>query len=399
MIGWMRALIVAIAAGLLLAPTAVPEPAVASQEVSLTVAAYRYWSTGGNTHHVAGVVRNTSPYRVNGYAAMRLAPGNGSPDVSKSVQLFTWNLAPGATSGFEVAVGYYGPGTPHLIEISAGGYVVDTLPLGGVGVTRIGPVEPNGTDPPAVLVEVRNGMTWPLQLASVTATFFMANGSVGTAGQTLPAVLIDPGDSYMTWVYGLSEVDATSVDLSINGNPQDADPYTAVAWTNWFHDVGSSAFRAEIAWLREVGVTTGCGSFLFCPAASVTRAQMASFLARALDLPATATDYFSDDETSSAENDINRLAAAGITSGCAVGLYCPNGLVTREQMASFLARALELPPTATDYFTDDETSTHEANINRLAASGITSGCSATKYCPKTNVSREQMAAFLYRALH
>jgi hypothetical protein len=40
---------------------------------------------------------------------------------------------------------------------------------------------------------------------------------------------------------------------------------------------------------------------------------------------------------------------------------------------------------------------HEGNINRLAASAITAGCSATHYCPGLHVTREQMAAFLHRA--
>ena len=48
-------------------------------------------------------------------------------------------------------------------------------------------------------------------------------------------------------------------------------------------------------------------------------------------------------------------------------------------MAIFLDRALHLPTTSKDYFTDDEGRTGEAAINRLAKSGITSGCTATKY--------------------
>jgi hypothetical protein len=54
--------------------------------------------------------------------------------------------------------------------------------------------------------------------------------------------------------------------------------------------------------------------------------------------------------------------------------------------------------TTTDFFTDDETNVHEVHINRLAASAITSGCTATTYCPAGIVTRGQMAAFLHRAL-
>jgi hypothetical protein len=163
-------------------------------------------------------------------------------------------------------------------------------------------------------------------------------------------------------------------------------------------DARFSSFEAEIEWLYGAGITTGCSSERFCPDDRVTRAQMASFLVRALELPSTSTDSFTDDGASSHQADINALAAAGVTTGCAPARYCPTGTVSREQMASFLARALDLPATTTDHFRDDESSSHEADINRLASAGITSGCSKDRYCPKQPVTRGQMAAFLYRAL-
>lgn len=164
-----------------------------------------------------------------------------------------------------------------------------------------------------------------------------------------------------------------------------------------FTDV--DGFEFEIAWLYREGITGGCTATRFCPDNGVSRGQMAAFLNRALGLPGTATDFFDDDDGTIFENDINELAAAGITGGCATRRYCPNSLVTREQMASFLVRAFLLPPSSTDFFTDDETSIHEGSINALAAADITGGCTATRYCPRSNVTREQMAAFLYRAFN
>ena len=67
-------------------------------------------------------------------------------------------------------------------------------------------------------------------------------------------------------------------------------------------------------------------------------------------------------------------------------------------MASFLARALALPAADGDHFTDDAGTAHEDAINRIAEAGITSGCTATRFCPNGIVNRQQMAAFLYRAL-
>jgi N-acetylneuraminic acid mutarotase len=73
---------------------------------------------------------------------------------------------------------------------------------------------------------------------------------------------------------------------------------------------------------------------------------MASFIARGWDLPPTGTDFFTDDDTSTHQDNINRIAAAGITTGLGAGTYQPNGLVTRAQMASFIARAIQWDQTS-----------------------------------------------------
>ncbi|HEY7564393.1 MAG TPA: S-layer homology domain-containing protein [Acidimicrobiia bacterium] len=157
-------------------------------------------------------------------------------------------------------------------------------------------------------------------------------------------------------------------------------------------------FEADIVWLAENGITLGCGNDRFCPDLAVTRGQMASFLVRALGLPASAVDAFTDDNGSIHEADIQALAAAGITVGCGGSRFCPDLAVTRAQMASFLVRALSLPASVVDAFTDDNGSIHEADIQALAAAGITFGCGGSRFCPTTAVARGQMAAFLYRAL-
>ena len=132
---------------------------------------------------------------------------------------------------------------------------------------------------------------------------------------------------------------------------------------------------------------------------------MAAFLARALSLPAASGVDFRDDDRSLFEDAIERLAAAGITRGCnppTNDRFCPDEVVTRGQMAAFLARALSLPAPSGVDFTDDDRSTFEDAIERLATAGITRGCnppSNTRFCPDAPVTRGQMAAFLTRALY
>ena len=175
---------------------------------------------------------------------------------------------------------------------------------------------------------------------------------------------------------------------------------TSLAFTtgnSQFVDTDGNQFVNEINWLASAGITNGCGGERFCPADPVLRDQMASFIARALGLPASTTNWFSDDAGNQHEANINRIAQAGVTLGCGGGRYCPATAVSREQMASFLARALGLPAASADYFSDDEASPHEADINRLAQSGVTLGCGPSAYCPSALITRDQMAAFLFRA--
>jgi hypothetical protein len=169
-----------------------------------------------------------------------------------------------------------------------------------------------------------------------------------------------------------------------------------------FGDVDeSNTFRADIAWLSNSGITAGCNppaNDRFCPDATVTRGQMAAFLARGLDLAPADGDLFRDDDNSPFESDIERLAAAGITSGCGPQRFCPDDPVTRGQMAAFLSRALALPQTGDDSFRDDDRSPYEGDIERLAAAGITTGCTPDRFCPTNLITRAQMAAFLRRAI-
>ena len=168
-----------------------------------------------------------------------------------------------------------------------------------------------------------------------------------------------------------------------------------------------SVHAAAIDALWEAGVTSGCGTepLRYCPSAPVTRAQMASFLRRALDLPEAAPAGFVDVDPGSVHAAaIDALREAGVTSGCGTEplRYCPSAPVTRAQMASFLRRALDLPEAAPAGFVDvDPGSVHAAAIDALREAGVTSGCGTEplRYCPSAPVTRAQMASFLRRALN
>ena len=153
--------------------------------------------------------------------------------------------------------------------------------------------------------------------------------------------------------------------------------------------------------LAATGITRGCRKNYYCPVEEVTRAQFASLLVRAFPdlVPDNAEDFFDDDDASAHQGAINRLASAGITVGCGPRRFCPGESLTRAQMATPLARALPSLVSATrDHFSDDDDHAHEAAINVLAQNGVLSGCGPGRFCPDDLVRRDQMATLLTRVL-
>lgn len=190
-----------------------------------------------------------------------------------------------------------------------------------------------------------------------------------------------------------------------------------------FVDDDESIFEADIEWLASTGVTLGCNppaNDRYCPNEPVTRGQMAAFLTRLAGLTGfEMTSPFVDDDASVFENEIAVLAYLGVTAGCnppANDEFCPSDLVTRGQMAAFLVRMFGLPPgpshTFCDAYFDDfgcplphgeidnfrePVTIFASDAESLYGAGITTGCSENYFCFTENVSRGQMAAFLYRA--
>jgi hypothetical protein len=175
-----------------------------------------------------------------------------------------------------------------------------------------------------------------------------------------------------------------------------------------FSDVPvGAAFYEEIGKLSAVGVTQGCGGGNYCPGSNVTREQMAAFIIRALgdfNPPPPATQRFGDVPSSNPfYGFIEQMAVRQITLGCGGGNYCPTANVTREQIAAFIIRALHepgyVPPApGSQRFADVPSSNpFYAHIEEMAVRAITLGCGGGNYCPTANVTRGQMAAFLVRA--
>jgi hypothetical protein len=163
------------------------------------------------------------------------------------------------------------------------------------------------------------------------------------------------------------------------------------------------------------GVTSGCSSNprQYCPEAAVTRGQMAVFLLLAKEAPGyvpppCTTAPFTDVPASSPLCPwIQELAHRGVTSGCGGGSFCPDSVVTRDQMSVFLLSTLEGPgyappacPVNSSPFTDVPSSSPFCPwVAELSRRGISGGCSPGSFCPGNPVNRAQMAVFLVSNFH
>ena len=184
-------------------------------------------------------------------------------------------------------------------------------------------------------------------------------------------------------------------------------PTTGVDASGGFSDVEGTTHEEAIRALAEEGVFEGteCRPGEFCPTDPVERWVVAVWLVRILDggdPPPVETTRFADVDASQWWAPyVERLADLGVTTGCATqpARFCPYETTNRARMASFLVRAFQLPSAPPAGFADVEGGAHAANIDALAASGITSGCRTQplRYCPKRDTTRAQIATFLTRA--
>lgn len=175
-----------------------------------------------------------------------------------------------------------------------------------------------------------------------------------------------------------------------------------------FADVVGDAHRAAIDCAQRWDLVQGLSATSYGPDRTISRAQVATIIARLLalagaPLPSDPPDAFEDDDASVHELAIDQLAALGVMNGRTATSFAPHQALTRAQLASILARAHTellgdpLPP-GPDAFVDDDGSVHEDNIDAVAAAGLASGLGDGRFAPDVAVRRDQAASFLTRLL-
>ena len=176
-----------------------------------------------------------------------------------------------------------------------------------------------------------------------------------------------------------------------------------------FTDTATTPHRAAIDCAVWWGLAEGRSTTGFAPTDNVTRGQTAAMIARLLrttgHAPSTAPSAgFTDTVGHVFEADIDLLASLSIAAGVTTSRYEPDLPVSRAQMASLLARTFEhgydllLPPGPMPFGDVPVDNVHREAISRLVAANITSGVTATTFEPRRAVPRDQMASFVTRSV-
>ncbi len=251
-------------------------------------------------------------------------------------------------------------------------------------------------------------------LTAVPGTW--APGPVDLAYQWFVGGVARSGETGATFTPDASDAGAV-VTVAVTGTKTDFAPTTKTSagtapLLTVFSDVPVGApFFTEITWMFESAVSRGyideSGVRTYHTTEDVSRQAMAAFLYRLAGSPAftpPATPTFSDVGTNHAFfKEIEWMKAQGITNGNVDGTYGAGDPVSRQAMAAFLYRYSGSPaftPPATPTFSDVPT-THPffKEIEWMKANGITNGNVDGTYGGVDPVSRQAMAAFLYRIIH
>jgi CSLREA domain-containing protein len=207
---------------------------------------------------------------------------------------------------------------------------------------------------------------------------------------------------------GAFEVADPDADPGEPGDPEATEACPDDLPSGGFTDTTGNLHAHNIDCIVWWEITFGIAPGQYGPTNPVTRAQMASFIARLIEnaggtLPAPSDQGFTDIAGNTHADRINQLAAAGVVQGTSPTTYNPAAAVRRDQMTTFLVRAYHhltgatLPVTQT-YFNDIAGNVHEDNINAAAEAGFALGTGPGTFSPLLDVRRDQMASFLARVL-
>lgn len=211
----------------------------------------------------------------------------------------------------------------------------------------------------------------------------------------------EPNKEYCTNGCGTPNPDYVPTYNPPTVKPSEPDDDESISEAPSFTDVPADAYYADaVAWAVANGITTGTGENTFSPNSPCTRAEVVTFLWRAMGSPEpSGSGSFTDVPGNSYYSKAVQWALEnGVTSGTSATTFSPNAVCTRAEVVTFLMRALDGRGYGSAGFTDVAAGSYYADaVSWAVANGVTEGTGATTFSPNAQCSRAQIVTFLYRA--
>ena len=171
-----------------------------------------------------------------------------------------------------------------------------------------------------------------------------------------------------------------------------------------FSDVDADDwFAASAVYARDNGIMNGTSATTFNPNGTTSRGQIAAILYRAAGSPAASggTDFSDVAETAYYASAVRWAAANGVVTGYADGTFRPNDPITRQQMAAILWRYAGSPAAepGTDYADESAIASYAVTaVDWARDAGVISGRDGNRFDPSGRATRAQAAVILHRYL-
>ncbi|MEK3916613.1 S-layer homology domain-containing protein [Paenibacillus sp. FSL H7-0331] len=167
-----------------------------------------------------------------------------------------------------------------------------------------------------------------------------------------------------------------------------------------FKDVPANAQYAKaIVLAAKLGIIEGYADGSFHASATVTRAEFATILVKALGLVSEGGSSFEDTKGHWAANTITILKASGIINGYQDGTFKPNESISRAEIVAMLSRVMNTTLVKEAKFKDVSGNWAEGEINTLSGMGIVQGTDDGSFKPNANATRLESLLMLMRMLN
>ncbi|RJX37969.1 S-layer homology domain-containing protein [Paenibacillus pinisoli] len=174
-----------------------------------------------------------------------------------------------------------------------------------------------------------------------------------------------------------------------------------------FADMEGHWGRQEVERLAAKGIIQGRGAGQFDPSGSVTRAETAALLVRALGIvPSESASSFTDMEDKWYASSVAAAQKAGLITGYNDDTFRPDDKVTRQELAVMMGRAIAYAggaghkPTVRGHMADTDRIAPWAleSVEQALELGIIKGDDSGSFRPQAAATRAEMAAMLSRML-